>query len=247
MNLLARVFRQFPLRSRNSVSVTRWSDDGDMSIEKCARRGIESLAGLVIGADIFGVRSLASGRNFQMCAELYYSDTGAGDFIGVYLRQVEFWIGDANTHELRRVEGSEDSRYGQLYPVLGPELQKMILQPLTDGTFVARWKMTESGRADQSLHNVGVMMDDENLNEFRGRPLSLGHIPRQENDDLHIPAFLIVKEPPRWTIFRRFGPTMEGNTSKESYVPVYPVFDPDLSCKHETDEDGKMLVYRGRD
>ena len=76
--------------------------------------------------DAFGAKKFVQPNlSFQVCAEFYYMDNGqdAGDFIGVYFRQVRF----------------AENAQGDVIPVVGIEQTKMTLQPLSDGSRFARW------------------------------------------------------------------------------------------------------------
>lgn len=215
------LFTESPYLLAQNVKVIRWTDDPDgLSTEECARKGIESVAGLLVKT------ASVSDQEFLSCAEFYYS-TGDSvtDFIGAYFRQVEFVYHQHHDEKLP-------------YPLVGEELVKMIIQPLSDGRFTATWNTIDRSRRDESLHNVGMMMNDENMTMTNFSPLPIGHIPPQEWDDHCIASFLITKTKANcWWIWRRFSPVsirgeyvcQEDGFREETYVPIYPDYDPDSS------------------
>lgn len=222
------------LISRN-VKVVRWTDDPDgVSTEECARKGIESVAGLLITGDAFGTANVPD-QDFLTCVEFYYS-TGDGnsDFIGAYFRQVKI------------LEGSP-------YPSLGQEHIKMVIQPLSDGSFTATWNTIDRSRRDESLHGVGMMVIDETTMSAVWSYLPIGHIPPQEWDDHSIASFLIKKTIENgWEIWRRFSPVsimgeyvrQEDGSLEETYVQIYPNYDPNSSHSFRIkEEDGNTRIF----
>ena len=215
--------------------VVRWTlDPLGLSIEECARKGIEALAGILIDGDAFGVSQVVAEQTMTVCAEFYYSELGAedaatGDFIGAYLRTVE-WI-----------EGGNIS-----YPMIGNAKTKMIIQSVSDGIVFARWNDIDFSRGEESIHGVGMMSIDENLREGYWVPTALGDIPSQEVRDQTLPSFLVIHTPaPEWQIWRRFSP-MGGKEEprEESYVRVFPSYDPSAAWRFRThrDADGGTRV-----
>ena len=215
MNFLKKLFGGTGLLERGqdpSPVVVRWSDDPrGLDKEGCARKGIESLAGLVITEDIFGT---SNHPNEMFCAvvELYYAEAGnSGDFIGVYFREVEF--------------------VDQTYPAAGCEFLKMALQPFSDGTVAATWNDIDHSRASESAHGVGMMAAGGRVRV--GRSLALGSIPEQEKGDASIPSFIILRAPGSgWQISRRFTPATEDGEylvkdgyQEEIHIKVYPELD----------------------
>ena len=217
--------------NRNPV-VMRWSDTPDgLSIEECARKGVEAVGGMLINVDAFGIRSMPPGSSFQVCAEIYYSGgDGGGDFIGVYFRHVRL---------------DEDENLA-VVPKVGTELTKMILQPLSDGSCLARWSPIDRSRAAESYHDVG-MIDPHNMKEAESRPLPLGAIPVQPHEDSNVPSFLFLKLPNEstkgnWLIQRRFGPyPMADGTKQEDYVAIYPAYEPEKLRGYRTNQDGTVV------
>ena len=210
-------------RPGSSGTVVRWSDDPlGLDREECARKGIEAIAGFVISRDVFGSNN-RPGDMVCACLELYHAVTGTtgnfGDYIGVYCRRVEFKDGT--------------------YPMVGQEFMKMLLQPLSDGTVVARWNAIDRSRASQSLHGVGMMVEDKNTRTDVGRPLTLDTIPHQDEDDANLPSFLILRDPGAgWQIWRRFAPaTSDGEFvtkdgfREETYTMVYPLVDAETNWR----------------
>ena len=217
--------------NRNPV-VMRWSDTPDgMSIEECARKGVEAVGAMLINEDSFGTRRMPTGYSFQVCAEMYYSDgDGGGDFIGAYFRPVQL---------------DEDENMA-VVPKLGRELTKMILQPLSDGSCLARWGPIDRSRASESDHNVG-MIDPNNMKEAGSRPFPVGPIPAQPDGDSNVPSFLFLKLPNestegKWIIQRRFGPyQMIDGTRQEDYVTVYPAYEPENIRGYRINLDGTKV------
>ena len=211
--------------------VALWSDSSEwLPIEESARKGVEALAGVLITGDAFGV-SRAEDRTFAICGEFYYgkSPNEDFDFIGAYLRPVEL------------IEGT--------YPKLGPESQKMILQPLAGGDCFARWNTIDRSRAEESLHGMGMMANDANLRETRQTPITLGEIPPQGEEDETLPTFLIMHTPDLgWQIWRRFAPVVpDGATVRdERYVQIYPTYEPETAWRFRTHlEEGRVEFFQG--
>ena len=217
MNFMKKLFGGRGLLDRNqkpSPVVVRWSDDPwGLDDEECARKGIESLAGLVITEDIFETSNRPN-ETFCTVVELYYaSDGDSGDFIGVYFREVEF--------------------LDQTYPLAGRELMKMLLQPVSDGTVFATWNDIDQSRASESAHGVGMMALDEHTRTGRAWPLAVGEIPEKDEDDATVPSFIVLRAPGRgWQISRRFTPAtadgeyvMKDGFQEETHIKVYPELD----------------------
>ena len=199
------------------ATIVRWSvDPSGLSLEECARKGIEALAGFVISGDVFEI-SGSPDEMFCACVEMYYAVTGAdgdfGDYIGIYFRAVEF----------------KDATY----PMVGERSFKMLMQLLSDGKVSARWNAVDRGNASESLHGEGAMVDDLNTRSDVCKPLVLGTIPEQEEGDANLPSFLILRDPGAgWQIWRRFSPlTSDGSYvlkdgfREETYTMVYPLLD----------------------
>ena len=199
------------------ATIARWSSDtGGLPLEECARKGIEALAGFLISGDAFEIGG-SPDEMFCTCVEMYHAATGTdgdfGDYIGVYFRVVEF----------------KDATY----PMVGQRSFKMLMQPLSDGNVLARWNAVHRGDAGESLHRRETMVDDLNTRSSIGKPLTLGTIPKQEEDDASLPSFLVLRDPGAgWQVWRRFSPaTSDGKFvvkdgfRQETYVMVYPLLD----------------------
>ena len=220
MNFMKKLFGGRGLLERGQSHgpvVVRWSDDPrGLDDEECARKGIESLAGLVITEDIFGTSNHPN-EMFCTVVEVYYATAGvnedSGDFIGVYFREVEF--------------------LEQTYPAAGREFLKMLMQPLSDGTVTATWNDIDHSRASESAHGVGMMAQDEHTRTGRAWPLAVGEIPEKDEDDATVPSFIILRAPGRgWQISRRFTPAtadgeyvMKDGYQEETHIKVYPELD----------------------
>ena len=202
-------------------TIVRWSDDpGGLSVEKCARRGIEAIAGLVISGDIFGTNNFPD-AHFCACAEVRHVVTGAGenfdDHIGVSFRAVEIRDG--------------------IYPLVGPESVKMIMQPLADGNVSASWDPVGQAAAGRSVDDLGLQDADLDSRSSICRPMTLGEMPEQEDGDFAQPSFLFLKDPGAgWQIWRRFSPVagdgrliVKGGHREETFTMVYPMFSPHMN------------------
>ena len=200
--------------------IVRWSDDpGGLSVEECARRGIEAVAGLVVAGDIFGTNNFPD-AHFCACAEIGYVATGSGatldDHIGVSFRAVEIRDG--------------------IYPMVGPESVKMIMQPLADGSVSASWDPVGGG---QSPDDLGLLAAGLDSRSGVCRPMALGEMPEQETGDMANPSFLLLKDPGAgWQIWRRFtsaesdgGLATGDGCRKETYTMVYPVRSPHMNWR----------------
>ena len=236
-----------PLRRRPIVAMWAMGQE-ELSNAECARKGIEAVAGLVMEADIFGVY-LVPGANFQTCVEFYYSGTDTSDFIGVYFRKV-----DILTMEFDTSEDTPDSEASDYYDEpsmiqLGEELLKMAIQPVSDQTIVATWGPIERSRADESLHGVGMIDTNAASHRVQWRSLPLGYIPPQAAGDFSVASFLIAwaADTGMWRIWRHFGPRFIAETGyrEESYVPVYPDYDPGSTRRYQWWNDGRVWTYAG--
>ena len=205
-------------------TIVRWSDDpGGLSTEDCARRGIEALAGFVIGRDVFGTNNFPD-AHFCACAEMRHVVTGSGvafdDHIVVSIHAVEIRDG--------------------IYPMVGPESVTMIMQPLADGNVSASWDMVSGGdAAGRSLHDFGLLETDLDSRSGICRPMTLGEIPAQDDSDFAQPSFLFLKDPGAgWQIWRCFAPAasdglsiVEGGYREEAYTMVYPMLSPHMNWR----------------
>ena len=206
-------------------TIVNWSDDpGGLSLEDCARRGIEAVAGLVISADIFET-SMNPGELFCACVDIYHVPAGTGSDPGDYPRD---YIG-VNFREAEIRDGT--------YPVVGEEFLRMLLQRFSDGSVAARWGIIESSDNERSHFHVPSLAEDRNARSAVCRPLTLGMIPEQDEDDVNLPSFLILRDPGAgWQIWRRISPvTSEGayvisdGFRKESYTMVFPLLNADVN------------------
>ena len=203
-------------------TMIRWSDDpGGLSVEECARRGIEAVAGLVISADIFGTNNFPD-AHFCACADFHHAVTGAGenfdDHIAVGFRMVEIRDG--------------------IYPMVGPESVKMIMQPLADGNVSANWDPVGSG-ADGSPGDSETLLAGLESRSCACQPMTLGEIPAQDDSDFAQPSFLFLKDPGAgWQIWRRFTSAISDDRLSagevcriETYTMVYPVLSPHMNWR----------------
>ena len=207
----------------SSETIVRWSDDpGRLSIEECARRGIEAVAGLVIAGDIFGTNNYPD-AHFCACAEMHYAVSGSGenfdDHIGVSFRAVDIRDG--------------------IYPMVGPESVNMIMQPLADGNVSASWDPVDGGVAGPLLGRQGLPVEDIGLRSGICRPMTLGDMPEQRVGDFAQPSFLFLKDPGAgWQIWRRFAPeandgqpVVEHGYREETFTMMYPVLSPHMNWR----------------
>ena len=207
----------WPGASHSGASIVRWATGQDgLSVEECARRAIEALANFLIFQDALEIGDYTD-EMFSACVEVYYAATAtdgdAGDYIGVYFRAVEF----------------KDATY----PMVGRRSFKMLMQPLSDGNVIARWNAIDDSQAGGTLHDSGSMADDVNTRYSVCRPLSLGAIPPQAEDDANLPSFLVLRDPGAgWQIWRRFAPMASDGSyvgcdgaREETYTMVYPLMD----------------------
>ena len=203
--------------------IVRWSDDpGGLSLEECARKGIEAVAGLLISRDIFDTNKYLDAM-FCTCAEISHAVTGTSgnfdDHIVVSFRVVEI------------KEGT--------YPLVGRESVRMILQPISDGNISARWNAVDRALPGHSTHDGGWRVEDLDARSCACGPLTLGTIPEQEREDDEPPAFLFLKDPGAgWQIWRRFTRTRgSGETPgqeayrEESYTMVYPLLSAEMNWR----------------
>ena len=216
-----------------TAKVIRWTEDSeDLNIEDCARSGSEALAAFLIDADIFGAQNVG-GNTFTLCAEFYHAKGGTEDnpadfdYIGVYLRTVQ-WINGT-------------------YPQVAEETLKMLIQPLDDGSRFARWNSIDRSRATESLHGIGMMVEDSNTREGLTTPRPLGEIPPQAEDDYTLPSFLFIHQLGQgWQIWRRFAPVAAEDAAvrEERCVPVFPAYTPADSWlfRLRTTEDGGLSI-----
>ena len=206
-----------------SERIVRWSDDpGGLSVEECARRGIEAIAGLVISGDIFRTNYYPD-AHFCTCVDIYHAVTGASgnfdDYISVSFRVVEIRDGT--------------------YPMVGAESVRMIMQPLSDGNVSARWDSVDGSSLGRSLGDPGLMVEDLDTRSGVCRPMTLGEIPEQDEGDYAQPSFLFLKDPGAgWQIWRRFSsevsdgqPVVRDGYREETYTMVYPLISPDMNWR----------------
>ena len=189
-------------------------------MEECARRGIEAVAGLVISGDIFGTNNFPD-AHFCACAQMHHVATGAGenfdDHIGVSFSAVDIRDG--------------------IYPMVGEESLRMIMQPLADGNVSASWDMVHGSSPGPFPGNLGLLVEDDGLHSRVCRPMALGEMPQQETGDPDHPSFLLLKDPGAgWQIWRRFtsaksdGRLAAGEVCHiETYTMLYPVRSPHMN------------------
>lgn len=206
---------------RSDETMVRWSDNpGGLSVEECARRGIDAVAGLVISGDIFGTNNFPD-AHFCACAEMRYAVAGAGenfdDHIAVSFRAVEIRDG--------------------IYPMAGPESVRMIMQPLADGSVSARWNPV--GGPDVSPGDPDMLVAGLESRSGICWPMTLGEMPKQKEGDFDPPSFLLLKDPGAgWQIWRRFVSAPSSGQSAadevcriETYTMVYPVRSPHMNWR----------------
>ena len=191
-------------------------------MEECARKGIESVAGLVITEDIFRTNDYPD-AHFCACADIYHSVIGSGvnfdDYIRVNFRVVEIRNGT--------------------YPMVGRESARMVIQPLSDGRVSARWDSVDRNPLDWSLDGPRLLTEKMDAQSVVCRPLTLGEIPEQQNGDFASPSFLLLKDPGAgWQIWRRFSPAgsdglpvMDDGFREESFTMVYPMLSPHMNWR----------------
>ena len=205
------------------VRIVRWSKDaGALPLEECARKGIESIAGLVISQDIFRTNSYPD-AHFCACAEIYHTVIGTDgnydDHIGVNFRSVEIRNGT--------------------YPMLGPEAARMVIQPLSDGKISAHWDTVDGTDSGSSSGDPGLMAHEIDGRSSICRPMALGEIPEQQEGDFANPSFLLLKDPGAgWQLWRRFSPVsedgqplMEDGCREEAYTMIYPMLSPHMNWR----------------
>ncbi len=196
-------------------TIARWSDDsGGLSIEECARQGVEAVAGFVIASDVFGTNNYPD-AHFCACAEMRHVVTGSGgaidDHIVVGFRVVEI--------------------RGGTFPMVGEESVRMVMQPLSNGNVTARWDPVGGGAAGRSIDDFGLLVADLDSSSGICRPMTLGDIPEQADGDFAQPSFLFLKDPGAgWQIWRRFAPAasdgkrvVENGYREEIFTMVYPM------------------------
>lgn len=194
-------------------TIARWSDDsGGLSIEECARQGVEAVAGFVIASDVFGTNNYPD-AHFCACAELRHVVTGSGDNFDDHIA-VSF-------HAVDIGNGT--------YPLVGEESVRMLMQPLSDSSVSARWDPVGGG--ERSLHDPGLPSAEVDSRSGICHPMTLGDIPEQDDGDFAQPSFLFLKDPGAgWQIWRRFAPAERDGTPiekngyrQEAYTMVYPM------------------------
>ena len=217
-------------------TVVRWSDDpSGLSVEECARRGIEAVAGLVISADFFGT-NVNPGELFCTCVEMRHvapgPEAGSGDHIVVYFRGVEF--------------------RDFTFPVVGESSLELHMQLLSDGNTASRWRVMDGGPGDRRVEGLDSTAEETYTGGGVSTPLPLGEIPEQEASDENPPSFLLLKDPGAgWQIWRRFYEAkcrddtgVQGGVRDESYVMVYPMISADMRWRfriHDTPEGGTHI------
>ena len=203
--------------------IVRWSDDpGGLSVEECARKGIEAVAGLVISRDIFGTNNYPD-ATFCCCAEISHVVTGDGanfdDHICVTFRVAEI--------------------KGGTYPMVGQESVRMIMQPLSDGNISASWNAVEHGSLGRPPNDAVLPAEGLDSRSGIGSPMTLGAMPEQQVDDADLPSFLFLKDPGAgWQIWRRFlhpGNDAESDGRngfrEETFSMVYPMSSPNMNWR----------------
>ncbi len=207
--------------SRDSdAKIVRWSEDPEgLSPEECARRGIEALAGLVISGDIFGTNRHPD-AHFCTCAEIHHAVAGTSDNFDDHI-VVTF-----------RVVDIKDG----IYPLVGQESVRMVMQPMSDSNVSARWNAIDRSPFGQQPEGVGSAVEELDMLSGVSRPLTLGPIGEQEAANDGPVSFLMLKDPGAgWQIWRRFQYEAGGAEGRpfreESYSMIYPVLSPEMNWR----------------
>ena len=94
-----------------------------------------------------------------MCAEFDYARVrDQSDYICVYLRTVSYMIVVGG----RLVPANDEDVVGRrdmCYPRIGPAEMKMIIQPVTDETVLARWNRFDRSRLEESPHGLEMISE----------------------------------------------------------------------------------------
>ena len=228
-------------------SITTWAMPHErLDAETCARLGVEALLGVMIGEDAFGWAELTD-LELSLCAEFYYARAREqSDFIGVYLRTVNYMI----VVDGRLVPANDEDIVGRrdlCYPRIGSAEMKMVIQPITDETVLATWNRIDRSRPDESLHGLGMISNDANLKQERCFPLKVGRVPPQHDDDVAMPRFLIAHFDDEWAVARAVRSSGDGYL-EESYIPIFPSYDPGSSTHfrlEEVDDQSMLRWIRG--
>ena len=223
-------------------SITTWAMPHQrLGVETCARLGIEALLGVLIGEDAFGWAEMTD-HELSLCAEFYYARAREqSDFIGVYLRTVSYMI----IVDGRLVPANDEDVVGRrdlCYPRIGSAEMKMVIQPVTDETVLARWNRVDRSRLEESAHGLGMISNDANLKQERCRPLKVESVPPQHDDDVAMPRFLIAHYDEEWAVARAVRSSGD-DYLEESYIPIFPGYDPGSATHFRLEEvDGKSMM-----
>lgn len=227
----------------DNPSVTTWAMPHErLDVEACARLGVEALLGVMIGEDAFGWAGLAD-HELSLCADFYYAKgRDQSDYIGVYLRTVSYMI----VVDGRLAPANDEDVVGRrdlCYPRIGSAETKMVIQPVSDETVLATWNRIDRSRRDESLHGLGMISNDANLKQARCHPLKVGRVPPQHDGDVAMPRFLIAHFDEEWAVARAVRSRGDGYL-EESYIPIFPSYDPGSATHFRLEEGGGQSMLR---
>ena len=188
MNFLRTLFRKQP-DTTNPPQFTRWSQNGTMTSDDAARKGLQALLGLVLDEDPFSVPGFPS-FHFDLGVSFYYSPgSEEGDFIGVY---VYLYLMLAEAEEKEDIVNANFGGSGEfIYPRWGTPFMKLVMQPISDGTVHVFGNQIDTSRAAESMHGIGMMKQDDNIKRWRVLPVEVGTMP-QDDSDGQLSHFLIT-------------------------------------------------------
>lgn len=187
MNFLRRLFGKQP-DTDNPPQITRWSESGTMTSLDAALKGLQALLGLVLDENPFSVPGFPS-FHFDLGASFYYSPgSEQGDFIGVYV-YLNMTLADEVEEETVNANFGGNAEF--IYPRWGNPFMKLVMQPISDGTVNVVGNHIDTSRAAESMHGIGMMMQDGNIKRWRVLPVEVGPIPQVASDG-QLPHFLIT-------------------------------------------------------
>lgn len=187
MNFLRRLFGKQPEHS-SPPQITRWSENGVMTSADATHKGLQALLGLVLDEDPFSVPGFPS-FHFDLGASFYYSPgSEQGDFIGVYV-YLYLTLADEEGEDIVNANFGGSDEF--IYPRWGNPFMKLVMQPISDGTVNVLGNQIDMSRAAESMHGIGMMMQDNNVKRWRVLPVDGGTIPQSDGDDI-LPHILIL-------------------------------------------------------
>ena len=264
ISLIHRLFGGKHPKRFSPPQLIRWSENGTLSLEDAACKGLETLLGLMLDEDPFWLPGYPS-LNFDLGASFYYSPgSEQGDFIGVYVYMYLTLVNDDGGNIINaNIRSNEEF----IHPRWGTPLMKLVMQPISDGTVNVIGNYIDTNRASESMHGIGMMLQDDNIKEWRVLPVEVGTIPQGFGDE-QLPHFLVTYDAvdehgnimlhPRtllgqygtirpypigwlegWSAFRYFKTEKEADCIKETYTHFWPKPLPDRSLHYLT-ENGKL-------